>query len=70
MTTLAEVEIVDLDADAAFARFDAVCQRYLSMSGEDFVDHYRHGKFDGIEPDSIPGLPKVLSMLPFAGISD
>lgn len=63
-----DVQVVDIERDHAFKRFDQVCQRELHMSGDDFVEHYLAGKFRGIDIDSVPGLSKVLSILPFAGI--
>ncbi|TEA06284.1 hypothetical protein CCUG60884_01422 [Mycobacteroides salmoniphilum] len=65
---VSDVEIVDVTNDEAFARFDRVCQARLKMSGSEFVEHYQAGKFDGVDVDSIEGLSKVLSILPFAGI--
>ena len=63
-----DVEIVDVEDFEAFKRFDGVCQLYLRMNGEEFVEHFKRGKFDDVDTDSIPGLSKVMSILPFAGL--
>ena len=67
-SALNNVEIVDVEDTEALAVFDRVCGRHLGMSREEFIEKYRRGDFDGVDPDSMPGLSKVLSILPFAGI--
>jgi hypothetical protein len=67
-TVIKEVEIVDLSPNEAFSRFDQACQQYLGLSGRDFVANYRKGCYDDTDVDSMPGLSKVLSFLPFAGL--
>jgi hypothetical protein len=67
-TAMKEVEIVDLSRREAFSRFDRACQQYLDMSGIDFIAKYRRGYYDNRDVDSVPGLSKVLSILPFASL--
>ncbi|BBZ11588.1 hypothetical protein [Mycobacterium branderi] len=69
MTSLIDdVQIVDIERDQAFKRFDQVCQRELHISGHEFVENYLNGAYRGVDVDSVQGLSKVLSILPFAGI--
>lgn len=67
-TAMKEVEIVDLDREHAFERFDHACRRYLSMSAMDFIKKYKHGDYEDLDVDTVPGLPNVLAILPFAGL--
>jgi hypothetical protein len=67
-TAMHDVEIVEVTDAEAFERFDQVCLHYLQLSGADFVELFKRGKFDDVDTDSIPGLSKVLSILPFAGL--
>jgi len=67
-TAMKEVEIVDLDPTQAYERFDEACRHYLSMSAEDFIIKYKRGHYEGVDVDTVPGLSKVLTILPFVGL--
>lgn len=47
------VKTVELDDRAWVAEREAVTQRFLGMSAEEFVRRYRAGDFDAAEPDML-----------------
>jgi hypothetical protein len=67
-SSIDDVQVVDIRRDYAYKRFDQMCQRYLHMSADVFIAKYRDGEYRGVDVDSTPGLSKILSILPFAGI--
>jgi hypothetical protein len=67
-SSIDKFRVVDVERDQAFKRFDQMCQRYLQISGYDFVTDYRRGAYRNVDVDSVEGLSKILSILPFAGI--
>lgn len=67
-SAVCDVEVVEVPRDAAFARFDRVCQRVLGITGAEFVRKYQRGDYENVDPDAVQGLSKVFSILPFAGL--
>jgi hypothetical protein len=68
VTAVREAEVVDLKDNQAFDRFDRVCNRHMKISGYEFIKRYRSGVYNDVDVDSVSGLSKVLSILPFAGL--
>lgn len=67
-SAVCDVEVVEVAGNTAFARFDSVCRRVLGISGVEFVAAYKRGDYEGVDPDSVEGLSKIFSILPFAGL--
>ncbi len=55
-------EVSDQDA---FEVFDGIVRHEMNLTGEVFLERYDHGGYD-VDPDSVPGLAAVLTVLPFA----
>lgn len=63
-----DVETLDLSASEAYEQFNDVCMRRMNMNADEFVRRYRGGAYDDVDVDDVPGLARVIAMLPFAGL--
>lgn len=62
MTEIQPAGLIEID-DAAFARIvDSAAQYFLQISGAEFVRRLDAGEYP--DPDSVPGVMEVLSLLP------
>lgn len=61
-----ETEIVELASDASRAMFDEVARQEMSISGEEFLQRWNAGEWQGCDFDEVPGLVNVWMYLPFA----
>lgn len=55
----------EVSGSAAVDIFDNVVHREMDMTGVEFLRRYDRGDYD-LDPDSVVGLPAVLTVLPFA----
>jgi hypothetical protein len=60
----AYVEVGELTPEEAAEAFGRVARTALHLSGEEFLGALDEGKFDGVDPDTHPGLLDVLMALP------
>lgn len=51
-----------MSTEEAFDVFDKAARRFLKMSGKEFLDKWNNGFFT--DPDSIPGVMEVASLIP------
>lgn len=58
--------VVDLDDADAEALFDKAAQRYMSMSGQEFLARWDAGEYADQDWDRHPGLAQVAMLIPFA----
>jgi hypothetical protein len=62
--TTHDVEIVSLREEEAVAAFDALAQREMGISGEEFLRRWDAGEWAGVDLDSVRGLVDVSMGLP------
>lgn len=61
------VEIaLDITNAESSALFDSVCQYYLSMSGQEFIDKWNRGAITFEDGEDNLGVSRVIAVLPFA----
>ncbi len=58
------VGVEELSPEDAAAQFDRISQRCLGRSASEFLEALDAGKYEGVDPDSEPGLLDVLMALP------
>ncbi len=58
-------QVDDVSDSEAFEVFDRVVRHEMDITGVEFLRRHDAGAYE-VDPDSIPGLPAVLTVLPFA----
>lgn len=58
-STQCGVEIIELDAAQGRAMFDAVCQRHMGISREEFLNRWEAGEWSEADFDQVEGLVDV-----------
>jgi hypothetical protein len=58
------VELVSLTEEEAVAAFDALAQREMGISGEEFLRRWEAGEWADVDLDSVSGLVDVSMGLP------
>ncbi|HXA52716.1 MAG TPA: hypothetical protein VNV86_20510 [Candidatus Acidoferrum sp.] len=62
ITEIQPMPLSEIDSASFAAIVDSAAQYFLHMSGEEFVRRWDAGEF--AQPDEIPGVLEVLSLLP------
>jgi hypothetical protein len=62
--TTCDVEIISLTEEEAVAAFDALAQREMDISGEEFLRRWDAGEWVDVDLDTVPGLVDVSMGLP------
>lgn len=57
-------EVRELSREESRALFDRQAQRYLNVSGEEFIRKFEAGEYG--DPDDNPAVMRLVMLLPFA----
>lgn len=54
-----------LSPEEAKALFDKVARKEMGISGPEFLRRWDAGEWEGIDPDEVPGLVRLWTLMPF-----
>lgn len=60
----ADVEVDEMSEQEAADLFDRICRREMGISGAEFLQRWDGGVYNGVDVDSVAGLPDVVMSLP------
>ncbi|OMC44726.1 hypothetical protein A5742_27530 [Mycolicibacterium fortuitum] len=63
-------EIHELTDDEADALYDRMARKHMGISGQEFLRRWDAGEWEGVDPDSVPGLVQLWIAMPLGRATD